>query len=274
VSKGKDEHMKYPVLIAVCLLLVLTAGCITVNTSPPATPVPSTPPATTVPATTVPLTTTVPTPSLSYKTADLVLFLNTKPAYGFRIEYPADWTYKREPTRHWKAGYNFSSPDNTTTAGVFFSDQSGSGNYFYPLATWANNTIRSMTEPYCLDGAGNPLEWDYCTEHRRVFYHPFLVSNEPVTIKGAFNARRLVFSSEDDENYGERTLYIMHSGQMEGYNYTVPGHPEVAVKVDGPAWDYGVNGQAYAIEFYAPPDKIDATSGIFAHMINSFEAKR
>jgi hypothetical protein len=63
----------------------------------------------------------------------------------------------------------------------------------------------------------------------------------------------------------------MHSGRMQGYNYTVPDHPEVAVIVDGPVWDYATGGQGYAIEFYSPADQIKDTSSIFSHMINSFE---
>jgi hypothetical protein len=67
------------------------------------------------------------------------------------------------------------------------------------------------------------------------------------------------------------TAYIMHIGKMQGYNFTVPGHTEVAVKVDGPVWDYGMDGQAYAIWLRTPKDQVNSTSDIFDHMIKSFE---
>jgi hypothetical protein len=57
-------------------------------------------------------TTVLSPPTQTYKNVDLVLALNTQPAYGFKIDYPLEWSYKKEHTRSFNAGYNFSSPDN------------------------------------------------------------------------------------------------------------------------------------------------------------------
>ena len=97
------------------------------------------------------------------------------------------------------------------------------------------------------------------------------MSNDPVTIQGAFEARRLVFKSSDDRAFGEETVYVLHAGNMEGYNFTVPDHYEVGVRAAGPLWDYGIGGQGYLIDFYSPSDKVEATREIFSHMIDSFQ---
>jgi hypothetical protein len=40
-------------------------------------------------------------------------------------------------------------------------------------------------------------------------------------------------------------------------------------KVNGAAWDYGMEGHAYAIVLYT--DQVNASSGIFDKMVKSFE---
>ena len=249
---------------------LLISGCVNQQTTRPE--VQTTAPIVSVSGTPIPQIAVVSTtPSQNYKTADVVMTLNTNPAYGFKMDYPTEWTYAKEHTRNWRAGYNFSSPDGKSHAFIYVNDASGSAYYWYSINKWANNTIKSYTEPYCLDGAGNPMVWDYCQQPQIKLYHPVLNSNDPVIIPGSFEARKLVFTSYDDRYYGQRTVYIMHSGRMQGYNYTVPDHPEVAEKADGPVWDYGIGGQGYAIEFYSPADQMTKTSGIFSHIINSFE---
>ncbi len=239
------------------------------NAEPVLTTVPIPEMTTVVPGTTLPQITVVPTPSQNFTTAELVVSLNTKPEYGFKMDYPSEWTYNREHTKGWNAGYRFSDNNSKYYVFVGVADMSGSGSYWYSIDKWANNTIKSNTETYCLEGDGDPTR--VCAANVKTFYHPVLVSNDPVNIPGTFEARKLVFESIDDRNYGQRTIYIMHSGIMQGYNFTVPNHPEVAVMVDGPVWDYGIGGQGYAIEFYSPTDQMNNTSKIFSHMIKSFE---
>jgi hypothetical protein len=271
----KGGTMKYLFFILLLVAVAITAGCSSENEKTIVTPT-LTPTPTVIPmVTTIPQMTVESTPSQTYKNADIVLSLNTYPKYGFKMDYPSDWTYSPLRTGA-KAGYNFAmtgesvfSPNSYVRVKV--DDLSGAGVYWYPIHKWANNTVKSMTEAYCLDGAGNPIDWDYCQQPQITMYHPVLISNEPVIIPGAFESRKLVFRSFDDRYYGQRTVYLMHSGRMEGYNYTVPDHPEVAVKVDGPVWDYGVGGQGYAIEFFTSTDQMNSTSGIFDHMINSFQ---
>jgi hypothetical protein len=274
----------------VILGMIVAGGCVQQNSNfQPVPPTQQTVPPTVVSSgTIIPQTTVVTVPAPEYKTADLVLESGTKPANRFKMDYPSAWTYEKEhrswpsraspvkevsgqdPIRYWKAVYNFSSPDSRSYAHVYFDEVTGTGDYFYSINTWAEGVIREKTLPYCLDGAGNPLDGNYCSDARKFFY-PVLTSSDPVTIKGSFEARKLVFSSFDDENYGQYTLYLMHSGQMQGYNFTIPDHPEVAVKVYGPAWDYGTGGQAYAIDFHTPADQGNTTRDIFSHMITSFE---
>jgi hypothetical protein len=267
----KEGTMKYFVLIIVLVAVVLTVGCAADTKKTETTPAPTPALPVSSPVTTIPQVTSESTPSEKYNTADLAMALNTNPVYGFKMDYPSEWTYAREPSKQWKIGYNFSSPDKKSHVYVFVNDASGSGQYWYPIQKWVNNTIKSYTEAYCHDGAGNPMDWDHCNQPNQKLYHPVLSSNDPVDIRGTFEARRLVFTSYDDRYYGQYTLYLMHSGRMQGFNYTVPDHPEVAVQVDGPAWDYGVGGQGYAIEFYSSPNQINTLSKIYRHMIESFE---
>jgi len=278
------------IFVMVILGIIVVGGCVQQNSnSPPVPPPQQTAPSPVVSVETIiPQVTVVTPPAPQYKTADLVLESGTEPATGFKMDYPLSWKYGKEhlswpsraspvnevsgqdPIRYWKAVYNFSSPDKRLYAHVYFDEVTGTGDYFYPINAWADGVIREMTLPYCLDGAGNPLGGNYCSDARK-FFHPVLISNDPVTINGSFEARKLVFTSYDDENYGQYTLYLMHSGQMQGYNFTIPDHPEVAVKVYGPAWDYGTGGQAYAIDFHASANQVNATADIFSHLINSFE---
>lgn len=292
IVQMKEETMRYLLFIVLLVTVILAAGCVGENKSTVVTPAPTTTPTSAAPGTTIPQTTVVSVPTQNYKTADLVLLLNTRPAYGFKMDYPSDWTYAREhmswpsyayPIKdvsghdsdtYWKANYNFSSPDKRSYVHIFFDEVTGTSNYFYPITTWANGTIKARTQLYCLDGSGKPMDSASCSSGQWKFYRPVLMSNDPVTIKGSFEARKLVLSSYDDENYGQYTQYIMHSGQMQGYNFTIPNHPEVGVKVDGPAWDYGVGGQAYAIEFYTPEDQVNTTTDIFNRMITTFEITR
>jgi len=272
--------------------ILVTGGCVQQN--PISQPVPatqqSTPPTVVPTQTVIQQTTTVPVPAPAYKTANLVAGSGATPSYGFTMDYPLSWTYAKERlswpsraspvqeitgqdrVRYWRTVYNFSSPDKRLYAHVYFDDVTGTGDYFYNMRTWAEGVIREKTLTYCVDGAGNPLDDNSCSD-ARVFYSPVLVSNDPVTLKGSFEARRLVFTSYDDENYGWYTLYIMHSGRMQGYNFTIPDHPEVAEMVSGTAWDFGRGGEAYAIDFHTPTDQVNTTVDVFSHMVNSFEIR-
>jgi hypothetical protein len=210
-------------------------------------------------------------PSQAYKTTNLVISApNTYPVYGFTMDYPSEWSYKQEHSRSWRAGYNFSSPDDKSYVYVYVDDTSGSAYYWYNLTKWADNLIRARSFAYCHDNNGRPIS---CTPERtaRDYYYLTLTSNEPVTISGSFEARKLIFKSNNDRYFGQDTYYIMHAGTMQRYNFTVPDHYEVGVKVNGPAYDYGVGGQGYIIDLYASPDQVDATSEIFDHMIKSFK---
>jgi len=268
----KGENMKYVLLFILLVAVIIAAGCVGGNKETVSTPA-QTPTPTVIPQiTTIQQMTVASKPTQNYKTADLVISLNTNPTYGFKMDYPTEWTFERKHTSNWKAGYNFSSPDGKSYAFVYVDDTSGSAFYWYSINKWANNSIKSYTQSYCLDGVGNPMVWDYCQQPQTTLYHPVLMSNDPVIIPGSFEAHKLVFTSYDDRYYGQRTVYIMHSGRMQGYNFTIPDHTEVAVKVDGPVWDYGIGGQGYSIEFYSPADQMKNISDIFNHMINSFEA--
>lgn len=283
-----------PVIFAILALgMIMIMGCVQQDSGP--TTVPPTqqtlPPTVVTVETPTPQMTTV-TPAVpEYKTAvlkDLLFGSGSNQQNGFVVDYPSSWTYGKERIswparaspvkeisgseriRYWRAVYNFSSPDKKLYARVYFDDVTGTGDYFYNLRTWADGVIREKTQRYCIDGAGSPLDLSYCSD-ARLFFNPVLVSNDPVAVNGSFEARRLVFTSYDDENYGRYTLYIMHSGTMQGYNFTIPDHPEVAVEVSGPAWDFGRGGQAYAVDFHTSLSQVNATSDTFSHMINSFE---
>ncbi len=273
----------------VILGMIMCGGCLNQNSNPP--PVPSTPQ--TTPPTVVPTETTVPPVTVetttvpAYKTANVVFESDTKPAPGFTMEYPSPWSFGpmrlswpsraspvkevsgQDSIRYWRGAYTFSAPDKRSYAHVYFDDVTGTGDYFYSLRSWADGVIRDRTRPYCLDGAGNPLDVNYCSD-ARIFFNPEVISNDPVTINGSFEARRLVFTSPGDENYGMYTVYLMHTGTMQGYNFTVPDHPEVAVEVYGPAWDFGRGGQAYAVDFHAPSGQVNITADAFSHMIDTF----
>jgi hypothetical protein len=269
--------MKYLLFFAVLVAAIITAGCVSENQNVVITPIPTTSQIPTTILTIIPQTTVV-SPSLqNYKTADLAL-LNTQPAYGFKMDYPSEWTYKVEHTSNWKAGYNFSSPDAKSNVYVYIDDGAGAGYYYYPLdeittntldkTSWANNVIKANMESYCLDGRGEPVN---CGDIYSNYYHRRLITNTTVVLSGNINARKLVFAPDARDTSYWSTYYLMHVGKMQGYNFTIPGHYEVAVKVDGPVWDYGMGGQAYAITLKTPNDQVNATSDIFDHMIKSFE---
>jgi hypothetical protein len=277
------------ILVMVILGTILAGGCLQQNSNPPYLPptqqstLPTVVPTTTI----IPKTTVITTPAPVYKTADLVLKSGTKPPIGFTLEYPSEWTYREEriswpsraspvnevtgqsTIRYWRDAYNFSSPDNQLYAHVYYDDVTGTGDYFYSLTSWADGVIRENTRSYCLDGAGNVLDVNSCSD-QRTFYHAEAISNDPVTINGSFEARRLVFVSNDDANYGRYTVYLMHAGNMQGYNFTIPDHPEVAVEVYGPAWDFGRGGEAFAVDFRTSLNPVNATADIFSHLISSF----
>jgi hypothetical protein len=272
--------MKHFLFIVLVMAVLITAGCIGGNTSPQ----PLISPLTTNEQTTALSTqsTALSAESQTYKNADLVLTLNTQPAYGFKIDYPSEWTYKKEHTRSYNAGYNFSSPDERSYAFVGFANGAGSGNYFYPLSTitenaldktsWEYNVIKSMTvSPYCHDGAGNPTD---CMSDQPAsdYYRWRLMSNDTVILSGNIKARKIVFAPDmrDASTHWVYTVYIMHVGKMQGYNFTVPGHFEIARQVPGDVWDYGTGGLAYSITIVSPTKK-DSESPIYDHMIQSFE---
>jgi hypothetical protein len=240
----------------------------------------ATPPPVSSPATTAPPA--VPTPPVQeYKNVDLVLALNTQPAYGFTMDYPAEWTYKREHTRYSNAGYNFSSPDNRSYVYVGIANGAGAGAYFYPLhgntdnpldkTSWEYNVIKGMTvSPYCHDGGGGPTDCPSSLP-ASVYNHFRVISNETVILSGNVMARKIVFAPDrKDPNLNWwNTVYLMHVGPMQGYNFTVPDHFEVAKKVSGTVWDYGMGGLAYSIEIVTPTKK-DSESPVYDHMIQSF----
>jgi len=278
--------MKYLLFVLLLMAAVIIAGCTSGNQNIVVTPMQTTTPIPTITFSTTSPSSAVSTPPQIYKTADLVLALNTNPTYGFKLDYPAEWTYKKEDAKGSSAGYNFSSPDEKSNVFVYIDNGAGAGLYWYPLITptknsawsmtdkgsWAGNEIKVMTEEsYCLDGAGNPGP---CAPSATTYLHRRLISNETVTLSGNVNAYKMVFAPDiRDRQTSEwtTTVYIMHIGKMQGYNFTVPQHPEVAVKVDGPIWDYAMDGQAYAIWLRTPKDQMNATSDIFDHMMKSFE---
>jgi len=275
--------MKYLLFIVLLVAVLMAAGCVSEDKSTAVTPTQTTSPLSTNTLTITPQTTAVSTPSQTYKTADLILTLNTKPTYGFKMDYPSEWTYKKARSYALGSGrgYNFSSPDEKSCVYVYIEDLTGAGAYWYPLdeitqnsmdkTSWVNNVIKYMTEKYCLDGAGNPGE---CTSSASgsSYYHRRLISNENVILSGNVKARKLVFAPDARDTSEWTTVYLMHFGEIQGYNFTVPGHTEVAVKVDGPVWDYGMGGQSYAIWLNTPNDQVKVSADILDHMIKSFEA--
>ena len=146
VSEMKGRSMKYLLFILALMAVVITAGCIGGNTSPQ----PLTSPLTTIDQTTplAPRSTALPAESPAYKNADLVLTLNTQPTYGFKMDYPSEWTYKKEHTRDYYAGYNFSSPDERSYVFVGFANGAGSGDYFYPLSTTTETSLDKTSWEY------------------------------------------------------------------------------------------------------------------------------
>lgn len=284
--------MKYLLFVLLLVAVLITAGCTSGNQNTVVTPTQTTAQISMTTLTTTAPTIAVSTPSQTYKNADLVMALYTNPTYGLKMDYPSDWTYKKESQKYWTAGYNFSSPDEKSNVYVYLDNNAGSGNYYYPLITrtensawlsmagkgsWAGNTIKAQTEPsYCLDGAGNAGKPGECSSSASgaSYYHRRLISNETLTLSGNVKAYKMVFAPDIRDRHtseGTTTAYIMHIGDMQGYNFTVPGHPEVAVKVDGPVWDYAMGGQAYAIWLKSSKDQVNSTSDIFDHMIKSFK---
>ena len=280
--------MKYLIFVLLLVALIITAGCTSGNQNTVVTPAQTTVQISKISLTTTAPTTAVSTPSKTYKNADIVMAPYTNPTYGLKMAYPSDWTYKKEDNYYWTAGYNFSSPDEKSNVYVFMDNNAGSGGGYYPLITrtensagsmtdkgsWAGNTIKRWTEPtYCLDGAGNPTGCS-SSDSSSSYLHRRLISNETVILSGNIKAYKMVFAPDIKDRQSTEaytTVYIMHIGKMQGYNYTVPGHKEVAVKVDGPVWDYAMGGQAYAIEMFTPSGQVNATSDIFDQMIKSFE---
>lgn len=270
----------FPVLILVIILV--SAGCASTNKNTSATPPPLVTPQPTDTVTAAVQTTVPPAPSQMYKKADLALSLNARPVYGFTMDYPSNWTYKREHTRTFTTGYNFTSPDERSFVFVGFSNGAGSGDYYYPLygisetaldkTSWENNIIKAVTvSAYCNDGRGFPTD---CVSSMpsSAYYYMRLISNGTVILNGNVRARKIVFAPDirDVSTSWWETAYIMHVGQMQGYNFTVPGHFEVARPVSGTAWDYGMGGSAYLISMVTPSEK-DSELPIYDHMIQSFE---
>jgi hypothetical protein len=304
--------MKYLIFVLLLVAILITAGCTSGNQKTVVTPTQTTAQISMTTLTTTAPTTAVSTQSQMYKTADLIIPLSTNSTYGFKMDYPSEWTYKTELQKFWDYGYNFSSPDEKSNVYVYMVNNAGTGRYYYPLITpaenragnaasgscnyyplitptnsgiylsiacngsWAGNIIKADTESYCLDGAGNPGKPGECSSavSGTSYLHRRLISEETVTLSGDVNAYKMVFTPDVKDRQSTEaytTAYIMYAGKMQGYNFTVPGHPEVAVKVDGPVWDYAKDGQAYAIWMHTPSGQVNATSDIFDHMIKSFE---
>jgi len=285
------------IILAFCFILIVALVIKpmmvskSLNTSIPVSSVPQVQiPTPAVVASTKTIPTIIPTPSQTYKTANLMMAFNTNPVYGFKMDYPSNWSYSKEHSNpaygqkmdypsewssakeaiNWKAGYKFYSPDGKPYIYVLMDDLRGSAYYLYPLDKWTNNTIKYMTQPYCHDEDKNPTS--ACSDAKGSdFLHRVLFSNDPVIISGNVTARKLVFTSFEDEDAGWNTVYLMHFGPIQGYNFTAPNQYDVGVKVEGPVWDYGMGGSCYMIDFYTPTDQRNATSDIFHHMINSFE---
>lgn len=292
--------MKYLLFALLLVAVLITAGCVGGNKNTAVTPAQTISQILTPIVTITPQTTAVSTLSQAYKTADLVL-PNTQQTYGFKMDYPSDWSYKSEPTNTWGACYIFSSPDGKSNVNVYIDDNAGvggssgriylypqdvridenaaSGIYMYPLDTptqnsegvWTENIVTGMTGSYCHDGAGNPMTCKPSASGSDYYYRR-LISNDAVTLSGNVKARKLVFAPDARDKSGWwSAYYLMHVGNIQGYNFTAPGHYEVGVKVDGPVWDYGMGGKAYAIVLYTPNNQVKASSDIFDHMIKSFE---
>lgn len=274
--------MKRTLSLLVLIILLASAGCFNMNTTSSTAPPPIvTHPLTETFATTVQAA--VPsTPSHMYKNADLALSLNSRPVYGFRMDYPSDWTYRREHTKIFNTGYNFSSPDRRSFVFVGFSNGAGSGEYYYPLygisetalekTSWENNIIKGMiVSAYCNDGRGFPAA---CVSSlpSSAYYYMRLISNDTVFLTGNIKARKIAFAPDirDISTFWWETDYIMHVGKMQGYNFTEPQHFEVARPVSGDVWDYGMGGSAYLISIVTPTRK-DSESPLYDHMIKSFE---
>ena len=174
-----------------------------------------------------------------------------------------------------------SSSRTETYVSVLLDEGAGSGNYWYPLdvitenslygRSWADNVIKSMKIPYCHDGVGNQIECSSSAPSSS-YYYSKLINNEPVILSGNVKARKLVYAPDAKDISGYwSTYYLMHVGDVQGYNFTMPGHYEVAVKVDGPVWDYGMGGRAIEIVTRTPDNQVKATSEIFDYMIKSFK---
>ena len=289
--------MKHLLFIVFVVAALVTAGCVGGNQNTAvATPQPTLQPTANTPAMT-PQATAAPAPSLTYKRAEFSL-LNANPAYGFTMDYPSDWMNSQQASNTWGGLYRFTSPDRKSGADVYIddtggapgtltlyhypldvqmNDNAGSGTHMYPLDTptqnsqgvWTDNIIKGLTAKYCLDGAGNPITCDSGTSASSYLYRK-LISNDPVVLSGNVSSRKLVFAPDARDTSGWwSTYYLMQVGNIQGYNFTVPGHYEVAEKVNGPAWDFGMGGHAYAIVLYT--DRADASGEIFDHMIKSFQ---
>jgi hypothetical protein len=289
--------MKHLLFIVVVVAALVTAGCVGQNQNAAvATPQPTLQAPANTPAMT-PQATAAPAPSLTYNKADFSV-LNSNPAYGFTMDYPSNWTGSQQTSNTWGGFYRFSSPDRKSGAdvyiddtggapgtltlyqyplGVQMSDNAGSGTHMYPLDTptqnsqgvWTDNIIKGLTAKYCLDGAGNPVTCGSGTSGSSYLYRR-LVSNDPVSLSGYAAARKLVFAPDARDTQGSwSTYYLLHAGTIQGYNFTVPGHYEVAHMVNGPVWDYGMGGHEYAIVLYT--DQVDASRDVFDHMIKSFQ---
>ncbi|MCX6688297.1 MAG: hypothetical protein NTZ39_01140 [Methanoregula sp.] len=257
------------ILVVMMIGIALLSGCVNQPTDQPN--VQNTTPTVVAPVVTIPMA--ISNATQTYKTANVSIVLNTKPrtpAFGFKMDYPSNWSFVKEDPYDWSAEYNFTSPDGESQVYVNIANDAVSSAHLDPLDIWATETINGLTQPYCHDGAGNRRACSP-TEPGNAYHRLVLINNSHVTIPGSFDARKLAFTSNDDMTYGSKTVYLMHAGKMKGYNFTAPYHYETAVKVDGPAWDYGMGGLRYMVTLYTPREQVNATSGIFSHMINSFK---
>ena len=276
----KAENMKHVLVFILLVGVIIAAGCVGGNKNTGVTPT-LTPTPTVIPTvTTTPQMTVGSTPSQPYKNADIIFGVN--PDYGFRMDYPSNWTYTKEDNYAWvfssegvggncgwSPGYSFSSSDKKSHVFVSWANKGDLLFCLEPLDTWADECVKSMIQnPYCHDGAGNRMG---CTPSEKNFYHMNFISNEMVNLSGNVVARKLVFTSYDDKYVGWDTFYLFYTGRIQGYNRTVPNRNSPFVEVNGPVWDCGKGGIRYAIYLYTPKDQVNATSEIFNHMINSFE---
>jgi hypothetical protein len=269
--------MKYLVVAIILMVsLAVIVGCTETegtkalnSTESPASEVSSAVVATSstiLPVTLVP--TTTPEKQLIYKTASEELMLPNANGYGFKIDYPSNWSFKQEHTHGgWDAGYNISSPDEKSYMWIGITSSAGSGDYYYPLYVLTPNALEHKTwESNIIEGYIIPssIPPDYSR----------LISNTSITLSGGVQARKIVFGPYKDftaYRYWD-TYYIMHTKNMQGYNFTVPNHFEVATQVTGDVWDYGMGGFGYMI-FIHTPRKDDLDSPIYEHMIQSFKIK-